>query len=123
LGIGNTYKKMEIITLIDCDFDEKLPNINDDELRNGCLSDFTIGFEMNNIQHIVTGNVAFDIIEEEHKGSSYSNDYIECYLQNFIFGNIEVQEMEEETYITLRQSDLQTLKNEIENYITNKFEE
>lgn len=114
---------MEIITLIDCDFDEKLPNINDDELSNGCLSDFTIGFEMNNIQHIVTGNMAFDIIEEEHKGSNYSNDYIECYLQNFIFGNIEVQEMEEETYITLNQADLQTLKNEIENYITNKFEE
>ena len=113
---------METITLTDCDFDEKLLNINDEDLSN-YLSDFKIGFEMNNINHIVTGNVAYDIVMENENGSDYAPDYKDYYLQNFIFGNIEVQEMEEETSITLNQSDLQTLKNEIKNYITNKFEE
>jgi hypothetical protein len=103
------------------EFTTEIPNINDSELSNNYESEFEGAFKYDNFNYSITGNVEFEIVEKEINGTEYAPDTMECYIEKFTFSSIEIQEMEEERYIHFSPALNQTLLNEIENYITNKF--
>ena len=108
--------------IINHEFEKALPcvEINSADQQSDWSSDFEVDFE-NEKQEMfkLKGTVSCDIIDETDESGEDNRPFF--YLSNFTFAHLNVIVNDDFTHATSDEVDL--MKYEIENYITNKFEE
>lgn len=108
--------------IINHEFEKSLPcvEMNSEDQQSDWSSDFEVDFENEKQEQFkLKGTVSCDIIDDTDESGEDNRPFF--YLSNFTFAHLNVIVNDDFTHATSDEVDL--MKYEIENYITNKFEE